>query len=186
LQPDADTLLSFSAPQPFVPLYALVLGKGGHIFMNVVCIIGLWFVSSLVNIYHMRDKIPNKNLEYRDRYRRRFSPCIRRSPRWSPSVFKLGLADSKWSAPQCCSGSMGRGCSRDMHSSPLVCCLHFFDFGLRCALSRGLWTDLLWALLSYPEELSETQMEPGEVEQTFSIHWDILEWLGCCYFILTL
>lgn len=46
LQPDTETLFSFSAPQPFVPLYALVLGRGGHIFMNVICIVALWFVSS--------------------------------------------------------------------------------------------------------------------------------------------
>lgn len=45
LQPDADTLFSYGAPQPFVPLYAAVLGQGGHIFMNIVCIIALWFVS---------------------------------------------------------------------------------------------------------------------------------------------
>ncbi|OXV08040.1 hypothetical protein Egran_04197 [Elaphomyces granulatus] len=41
--PDPDTLFSFGAPQPFVPLYAVVLGQGGHIFMNVVCVIALWF-----------------------------------------------------------------------------------------------------------------------------------------------
>jgi hypothetical protein len=45
LQPDADTLFSFGSPQPFVPLYAVVLGQGGHVFMNVVCVIALWFVS---------------------------------------------------------------------------------------------------------------------------------------------
>jgi len=44
-QPTADTLLSFGSPQPFVPLYAVVLGQGGHIFMNLVCIVALWFAS---------------------------------------------------------------------------------------------------------------------------------------------
>ncbi|TVY17306.1 Thiamine transporter thi9, partial [Lachnellula arida] len=45
--PDADTLFSFSAPQPFVPLYALVLGRGGHVFMNVICIVTLWLNTAI-------------------------------------------------------------------------------------------------------------------------------------------
>ncbi|KAK7747872.1 hypothetical protein SLS53_001123 [Cytospora paraplurivora] len=40
--PDADTLFSFGGEQPFVPLYAVILGDGGHIFMNIVCVIALW------------------------------------------------------------------------------------------------------------------------------------------------
>lgn len=42
--PDLDTLYAFGAPQPFVSLYATTLGQGGHIFMNIVCIIGLMLV----------------------------------------------------------------------------------------------------------------------------------------------
>ncbi|KAL1979675.1 hypothetical protein VTN96DRAFT_5374 [Rasamsonia emersonii] len=45
--PDPDTLFSFGAPQPFVPLYAAVLGQGGHIFMNIVCIVALWFNTAI-------------------------------------------------------------------------------------------------------------------------------------------
>lgn len=43
-QPDPDTLFSYGSVQPFVPLYAVLLGQGGHIVMNVVCIVALWFV----------------------------------------------------------------------------------------------------------------------------------------------
>lgn len=43
--PDADTLFSYVAPQPFVPLYAVVLGRGGHIVMNVVAIVALVLVT---------------------------------------------------------------------------------------------------------------------------------------------
>ena len=39
--PDLNTLYSLGAPQPFVLLYAMTLGRGGHIVMNVVCILGL-------------------------------------------------------------------------------------------------------------------------------------------------
>lgn len=42
--PGPDTFFSFGGAQPFVPLYAVILGDGGHIFMNVICIIALWFV----------------------------------------------------------------------------------------------------------------------------------------------
>ncbi|KZF25178.1 putative amino acid permease [Xylona heveae TC161] len=52
--PDADTLFSFDAPQPFVPLYAVVLGKGGHIFMNVVCIVALWLNTAIAIVASSR------------------------------------------------------------------------------------------------------------------------------------
>lgn len=42
--PSLETLYSFVAPQPFVGLYALTMGRGGHVVMNVVCILGLVFV----------------------------------------------------------------------------------------------------------------------------------------------
>ncbi|OJD38795.1 amino acid transporter [Diplodia corticola] len=48
--PDADTLFSFGGAQPFVPLYAVILGKGGHIVMNVVCVIALWFNTAIAII----------------------------------------------------------------------------------------------------------------------------------------
>lgn len=43
--PDLDTLFSLDAPQPFVSLYALALGKGGQVIMTIVCIVGLFIVS---------------------------------------------------------------------------------------------------------------------------------------------
>ncbi|OBT72264.1 hypothetical protein VF21_08175 [Pseudogymnoascus sp. 05NY08] len=46
--PDADTLFSFGSPQPFVPLYAVLLGQGDHIFMNVNTIIAIVAASRLV------------------------------------------------------------------------------------------------------------------------------------------
>ncbi|KAB8073273.1 amino acid/polyamine transporter I [Aspergillus leporis] len=45
--PDSETLFSFGSPQPFVPLYAVVLGKGGHIFMNVICVVALWLNTAI-------------------------------------------------------------------------------------------------------------------------------------------
>ncbi|KAI0959235.1 hypothetical protein AcW1_004115 [Taiwanofungus camphoratus] len=39
--PDLDTLFALEAPQPFVQLYALALGKGGSIFMTIIAAVGL-------------------------------------------------------------------------------------------------------------------------------------------------
>lgn len=45
--PDFDVLFSLDAPQPFVQLYALALGKGDATFMTVIAIIGLILVCEL-------------------------------------------------------------------------------------------------------------------------------------------
>ncbi|KAM5437322.1 hypothetical protein McanMca71_001066 [Microsporum canis] len=45
--PDPETLFSFGSPQPFVPLYAVVLGKRAHVIMNVVCVITYWFNTTI-------------------------------------------------------------------------------------------------------------------------------------------
>ncbi|WEW56177.1 hypothetical protein PRK78_001614 [Emydomyces testavorans] len=45
--PDPATLFSFGSPQPFVPLYAAVLGKRAHIVMNVICVIAYWFNTTI-------------------------------------------------------------------------------------------------------------------------------------------
>ncbi|KAJ5222058.1 Thiamine transporter thi9 [Penicillium citrinum] len=48
--PDNDTLLGFGSPQPFVPLYEAVLGRGGHIPMNVICVVALWLNTAIAII----------------------------------------------------------------------------------------------------------------------------------------
>jgi hypothetical protein len=70
--------MGFGSVQPFVPLYAVVLGKGGHIFMNFICIFALWLVS-----YPLRfdgNSITNLLSEHCDRNYRRFPSCVRRRP----------------------------------------------------------------------------------------------------------
>ncbi|KAF9649609.1 amino acid transporter [Thelephora ganbajun] len=39
--PDLNTLFSLDAPQPFVQIYAMALGKGPSIFMTVIAVLGL-------------------------------------------------------------------------------------------------------------------------------------------------
>ncbi|KAE9363418.1 amino acid transporter [Stipitochalara longipes BDJ] len=45
--PGPDILFSFYAPQPFVPLYAVLFGKGGHIVMIVLAVVALWFNTAI-------------------------------------------------------------------------------------------------------------------------------------------
>ncbi|KAK3644244.1 hypothetical protein LTR56_009781 [Elasticomyces elasticus] len=52
--PDLETLYSFGAPQPFVEIYALTMGRGGHVFMNVICIIGLIFNTTVAGVASSR------------------------------------------------------------------------------------------------------------------------------------
>lgn len=78
LQPDADTLFSFGSPQPFVPLYAVLLGQGGHIFMNVVCVVALWLASRVSALF--RHQLTCRSSEHYNRHSRRLPPRLCRSP----------------------------------------------------------------------------------------------------------
>lgn len=40
--PDIDVMFSLDAPQPFVVLYSLALGKGGQLVMVIIAVLGLW------------------------------------------------------------------------------------------------------------------------------------------------
>lgn len=52
--PDLDTIYNnFMAPQPFVQIYAQSMG-GGHIFMNIVCIVGLVFNVTIAGVASSR------------------------------------------------------------------------------------------------------------------------------------
>jgi hypothetical protein len=46
--PDLDTFFALDAPQPFVQLYALALGKGPSVFMTIIAVIGLIMVRTRV------------------------------------------------------------------------------------------------------------------------------------------
>jgi len=45
--PDLDTFFALDAPQPFVQLYALALGKGPSVFMTIIAVIGLIMNTSI-------------------------------------------------------------------------------------------------------------------------------------------
>ncbi|KAK3073376.1 hypothetical protein LTS18_014448, partial [Coniosporium uncinatum] len=52
--PNLDTLYSFTAPQPFVNLYAMSMGTGGQVFMVIVCIFGLIFNTTIAGVASSR------------------------------------------------------------------------------------------------------------------------------------
>ncbi|KAK4934118.1 hypothetical protein LTR66_015718 [Elasticomyces elasticus] len=52
--PDLDTLYSLNAPQPFVGLYAMTMGKGGQVLMTVVWILGLIFNTTVAGVASSR------------------------------------------------------------------------------------------------------------------------------------
>jgi hypothetical protein len=45
--PDLQTTLALDAPQPFVQIYALALGKEGSIIMTIIAVINLIMVCSI-------------------------------------------------------------------------------------------------------------------------------------------
>jgi len=45
--PDLNTLFALEAPQPFVQIYAMALGKGGSIVMTIIAVIGLIMNTSM-------------------------------------------------------------------------------------------------------------------------------------------
>ena len=50
--PDLNAVFALNAPQPFVQIYALALGKGGSIFMTFIAVLGLIMVS----IFHCQGR----------------------------------------------------------------------------------------------------------------------------------
>lgn len=49
-----DALYEAGTPQPFLHIYDMALGRGGHVFMNVVCILGLLFNLTIAGVASSR------------------------------------------------------------------------------------------------------------------------------------
>jgi hypothetical protein len=90
-QPPIDVLFSYDAPQPFVPLYAALLGEGGHIVMNVLSVVALWLVCFLLLLNSLqlivKDQMVDLDedmltymIEYRHRHYGSLPSSFRRRP----------------------------------------------------------------------------------------------------------
>lgn len=53
--PDFDTIFTLNAPQPFVQIYALALGKKASIFMTILAVLGLIMVREDVLVRVLTD-----------------------------------------------------------------------------------------------------------------------------------
>lgn len=52
--PDLESLFSLNAPQPFVQLYAMSLGRGGSVFMTIIAVLGLILNTSIAIVASSR------------------------------------------------------------------------------------------------------------------------------------
>lgn len=79
--PPIDVWFTLDAPQPFVQIYALSLGKGGAVVMTIIAIVGLvlvriaWFIGALSLIQHV--------LEYKYCHRGCIATNFCHRSRWS-------------------------------------------------------------------------------------------------------
>lgn len=179
-KPDADTLFSFGGAQPFVPLYAVILGKGGHIFMNIVNISSLWFVSAFKILRHSRLLLnkAHKNVEHGNRCARSIAACLCRRPRRSATIFWLGIKSGRWAAEECSDSCLGRCSHHHLHHPPFQCRLHIPSFCGWCSISGSLWAHLLWSSVSYARQIPRAKVESWKMEPAIPDCWHILERLG--------
>lgn len=185
-QPNADTFFSFGSVQPFVPLYAVILGERAHIVMNIVCVVALWFVSLNLNGVPCLSLSLTVMIEYSDSYSGCIPPRLRRRSRWSSSLFELGCASQRWAASKCNHCCMGRVCHCHLHYLTFSCGIHLTGLNVRCSFCRGVWIDLLWASCPHAQNLSQACMEPWALEQALSICFCPVECVGCRNLVLAL
>lgn len=76
--PDLDTFFALDAPQPFVQIYALALGKGPSIFMTIIAVIGLILVSPVVSSPNLHRLIYASFLEHEHSHRCSLQTHLRR------------------------------------------------------------------------------------------------------------
>lgn len=161
-QPDPGTLFSFGSPQPFVPLYAVVLGRGGHIFMNIICIIALWLVrppSFFSPGFETLTKI-----EHRRSNNSRLPPRLRRSPRRRPPLLILGLPRAQRPTPQRRDSRLGRRRHHLLHITRLQRGFHVAGLRRGGSQRRGVRAHLSIEIAVHAETLSQAGVEFGEME----------------------
>ena len=154
--PNLDTLYSFGAPQPFVNLYAMTLGMGGHVFMNIICILGLVFVCCPISL---PPQCTYKFIEY---YRRRCSqlPSHLGSRQRRRAALLWLDQPSLWQqrATQRCDGHAHRRRYFTLHDPPFACGLHLSRISSRRPYNHRLRIDLFRPYLSHTARLPSRKM----------------------------
>jgi translation initiation factor 5B len=72
--PDLDTLFTLAAPQPFILVYSMALGRGASVFMTVLAVVGLILVRYLTRASLQRLTVLSEH-QHRDCCR--IAPCLR-------------------------------------------------------------------------------------------------------------
>jgi len=99
--PDLATVFSLGAPQPFVQIYALSIGKGGSIFMTIIAVIGL-MLACLCSL-KLRHRMIDSVTEYQCRCRGVFKACLRSCSGRRASDVKLDRSGNFGRTTQKCS-----------------------------------------------------------------------------------
>ena len=140
----------------------MVLGRGGHIFMNIICIIALWLVrppSFFSPGFETLTKI-----EHRRSNNSRLPPRLRRSPRRRPPLLNLGLPRAQRPATQRRDSRLDRRRHHHLHITRLQRGVHVPRLRGGRAQRGGVRVDLSIQTAVHAETLSQACVEFGQVE----------------------
>ena len=137
--PDLNTLFSLNAPQPFVQVYAMALGKPGSIFMTIIAVLGL----ILVNLWNTVLESPlTIVLEHKCIYCRVLSSCFCCRARWCLSVIGMAKSSRRFPAAKaCCYACFHIRCNSSLRHPAQPSGIHVLSVGWGNTYYRGLWPD---------------------------------------------
>ncbi|CAD0043400.1 unnamed protein product, partial [Aureobasidium pullulans] len=145
--PDADTFFQFGSEQPFVPLYAVVLGQGGHVFMNVVCVVALWFNTAI---------------------------AVLAASRLVFAVARDGvLPYSGWVSQV--SNGQPKNAVIVVWVVSAIHCVHQPGFSRRCPIRSGIWSDLSFQTHPYAKTFPKPRWSLGRLSKPFqfvAVFWN--------------
>lgn len=163
--PDLDILFSLDAPQPFVQLYALALGKPGSAFMTALAVLGLILVCDRRCMNLLGKMSDSANPEYQCGHCRSIPSCVRCGARWRATPLRMD-----WS------GRLSRAtqerryrhvylwCHYPLQHPSQSSCLLLLGFCWWCPHHRGLWVDWLAPLDQDSERLQGILLLPGTLQ----------------------
>lgn len=73
-----------------------------------------------------------------------------------------------------------------MHNPSFLGSLHISHLRSWCSIRSRVRTDLLRSLLHYTQRIPEAKVEPRKIEQAISVHWHLLEPVGCGSFVFAI
>ena len=140
--PDLDTVFALNAPQPFVQIYALALGKGPSVFMTVIAVLGLIMVDLSPGVCAQSRLISQFGIEHKHCYRRVLSSGLRRGPRRHSSALVLDRTRyERRPAPQRRHRHLHIRGHASMYHPSKSGRFHFASIRRRCTHDCSVWVD---------------------------------------------